>query len=50
MKRSEIGEEIRYVWDCPKCGHFNEQDGDPDDYGCVICEGCGEGFEIEDDE
>ncbi len=41
MKRSEIGEETRYVWECPKCGEFNEECEDPvyeESYMCEYCE------------
>lgn len=50
MKRSEISEEIRYIWDCPKCGYSNEQSENPDYRGDVICESCGELVYIEDDD
>ena len=48
MKRSEISEEIRYVFECPKCGELNEQCEDPEDETTVLCDFCTQEIEIED--
>jgi rRNA maturation endonuclease Nob1 len=48
IKREEITEEVRYVWECPKCSHFNEGCDDPDYMDEIMCEECGEDLEIED--
>jgi hypothetical protein len=49
MKRSEISEEIRYVWECPVCDWINEERGKNIytriDLNCV---GCGETIDLED--
>ena len=50
MKRSEITEETRYVWVCPKCKEYNEDCEDHDHDEFLYCENCSEEFELEDDE
>ncbi len=50
MKRSEISEEIRWVWNCPECGYCNEGSDDPDYEDEVSCEECNKTFEIEEDD
>ena len=31
----------RWVWECPKCGDFNEEDHNPGPRIHVKCHGCG---------
>ncbi len=46
LNKSDISEEIRYVWECPKCQHFNEGTDDPDYEEMFHCEECAESFDI----
>lgn len=43
MKKVEVTEISAYTWECPECNEFNMHDT----YSDVICEHCGEEFEIE---
>lgn len=40
MKRSDIFQEIRYCWECPVCGDFNEECDEPDYEYSYVCDGC----------
>lgn len=43
MKTFTATTEERYVWTCPYCDEFCEDDcNDPSDQECVPCEHCGE--------
>lgn len=33
-------------WNCPKCSNINEINDDPDFISIVICETCGEKYEL----
>jgi uncharacterized protein YbaR (Trm112 family) len=46
IKREDISEETRYVWECPKCQHFNESCDDPNYEESMWCEDCNESFDI----
>ena len=46
VKQSDIREETRYVWECPKCFAENVDVSFP--VGECLCFSCGEYFEIED--
>ena len=48
IKRESISEEIRYAWECPNCGNYNESSEDPDYEEELYCGGCRESFELED--
>lgn len=52
IKRSEITEETRYVWECPKCGYYNETPDDPNYEESVFCENeeCSTDFKLIDGE
>lgn len=43
MKKVEVTEISAYTWECPECNEFNIQDACSD----IVCEHCGEEFEIE---
>ena len=45
MEKVEVHECIRYCWECPGCGHFNEDTEDPDYQEEVTCEECSKDFE-----
>ena len=47
IKRDDIAEEIRYCWECPKCGQRNEETDDPDSMTDYFCDECNTDFEIE---
>ena len=47
MKRSEISEEIRYVYRCPKCGEINEEWEYEEDDEKLVCEHCLEEIMLE---
>ena len=49
MKLSEINVATRYVWECPNCGHYNEDVENPAYATSVICSECTERFELKDD-
>lgn len=46
IKREEISEATRWVFDCPSCGEFSESVDDISD-GEITCEHCSASFEIE---
>ncbi len=48
MKRTDVGEEIRYIWDCPKCLEYNEECEDPNYEDSYVCEHCGHVEQLED--
>lgn len=48
LKRSDVSEEIRFVWDCPNCGYFNETYESPDEVEDYCCDDCKKCFELKD--
>jgi hypothetical protein len=46
LKRDEIGEEVRYCWECPECKDWNESTENPDYEEKVICDYCYETFKL----
>lgn len=40
MKEIKFYEQPVYVWECPKCGHFNEDTEDPEYMDTVVCDEC----------
>lgn len=50
MKRSEVSEEVRYVWTCPSCEAINEDCDDPNYEDAYFCSECGDTVELEDEE
>lgn len=49
MKKVYVDESIVYTWECPECGHFNEDCNEPDVDDEVWCSGCRETFIVTDD-
>ena len=43
-KKVKVYETTVYVWECPSCGHFNEDGEDPDYQEEVTCEDCCKDF------
>lgn len=49
MEIAKYNEITRWGWDCPNCGHWNEEDDDPGYQDVIICEECGNKFEPEEE-
>lgn len=48
MDKVKIEEILKWGFECPDCGHWNELDDDPFSYSeHVICEDCGNDFKID---
>ena len=48
MKRSDFGEDIIYVCECPNCAEMIETNEDPQYEEMVFCDHCNESFDLED--
>ena len=46
LNRSDISEEIYWVWECSKCNSYNDEFDAPEDSEIYICENCNTEFEL----
>lgn len=47
MDINDFDEVVTWCWTCPKCGHYNEIEGDTHNLSKVYCEECSHIEQIE---